>query len=210
MKMNKRKYFDLIIFFKLLCLMALLGLSGCKKKSTQPQPIAITVDADIFEIGMSPDNVKTKGLGVIFHYNNVQYDLTANRVDRGNENGSAVIADTNMISSTSTLAESQTLSDVIFVTNPTMPNTITFSIDQFDNDLREIQLFNKITVNITSNTQFAVDGYELNPGDTNWADQYSADLPGFTNLIKNVAMYINDADLSTAGNQRMPVRVFVQ
>ncbi len=170
-------------------------LSSCKKSSGTKEPIAINVQAESIGFVLNPTNDKADYIYLDFNYNGVEYSVSTNRVDQGNENGAISIANTNVIASNSTLSEETSGTNVITVSNPAS-NTITLSIDKFifvygTSGPVDVKDFNKITLSISTATKFTVTGFSSNPNDGTWANTYKSDLPGFTSLMSSIASQIN-------------------
>jgi len=170
---------------------------SCKKSDSKPDPIAITVVADKVYLNLGPSD-NFNGLGASFTYKGTVYNVSVGGTGFSTGNGSAVIADTNMIATTSTLSGSNSS---IIVENPTVPNTIVLSMDSFifvygvgligstGNALpSDVNDFNKITLQVDATTRFYVSGY----ADT-FSDKYVNDLPALSGLVNNAAKFVNAA-----------------
>jgi len=193
-----------------------LFLSAYKKKEVV-NPIEITVDATGFTIILS-EGRKADELSVAFTYNNARYSFRARRpILTGDDNGIATISNTNMVSANSALSKEDV---AIKVSQPTIPNTITFEITGAfftGNDFMcgtvgptgnkmpcNSKEFKKINIRITPQTEFYVQA-EL------WKDfsaKYASDLPALMSLVSKGAGIFNDYDPDTPGNQPFSVQIF--
>lgn len=193
-KYRKKKIISLPIILVTIFLSAIF-LSSCKKSSGTKDPIAISAQAESIGFILNSSNDNADYIYLDFNYNGVKYSVSTGRVDQGNQNGTFMIANTNLIATNSTLSEETSGTDVITVSNPSS-NTITLSIDKFifvygTSGPVDVKDFNKITLSISPATKFTVTGFSSNPYDDTWANTYKSDLPGFTNLMSSIASQIN-------------------
>lgn len=181
-------------------ILAVIFLSGillcsCKKSSETKDPVAINVQAESIGFVLNPTNDKADYIYLHFNYNGVEYSISTTRVDQGNQNGTSMIANENVIASNSTLSEDSPGTNVITVSNPAS-NTVTLSIDKFifvygTSGPVDVKDFNKITLSVSATTKFTVTGFSSDPNNDTWATTYVADLPGFTTLMSGIASQIN-------------------
>ncbi len=168
---------------------------GCKKSKDKKPPQAITVTAKKFQMTLAPNSIEANTATAIFDYNGVEMHVGINRVDESNQDGIMRINNTDIVGSNSSYISVNSV-ETVGIKNTTTPNSIALT-------LNDDEQFSKITLQFDANTEFY------------FSDQpnraaYLADMTLLrTNVTKVAAMY-NDYQLSVAGDQSLPVVIYVQ
>lgn len=200
----------------LLCF-SVLVFTRCKKDG-DPDPIEITVVPELVSFELHPnrylDNIVCR-----FTYNGIPYYFQAERPPGSEINGFAEIANEEVIPAGSTLTKLDP--ETIQVTNPSISNTISLTIDGefifvYGCGLTgggggplpcDVKDFRKINLQITPATKFHVWGNSAFFRPAGFADTYISNLPGLAALIKKGVQNYNDGDRSATGSQPLRLRV---
>lgn len=182
----------------------LLLFSGCSKKGSTPKdPIAITVKATGVEFTSSPFSISANTAAISFEYNGSRKVVSFNRVDAGVQNGSVRISNTDIVSPACVFIPGGS-SESIGTSNPTMPNEIVVTIDHFTEVYEGIKDFNKLTLQFDANTKFYLGGQAV------FSTYDASTLNTFRANVQTIAGMYNDYQSSIAGDQPLPLRVYVK